>query len=135
MLLARDSKETKNLAFFPLTASFYSVFLPYIVISGAAAGSYTVFHAVTKPLLYLSELVLCAELIPLARKEADLGRKITAAATVTLSVISATLPAAAESLYTTRMAPSLCKAICAICICAPAAVAAVRIMASEKTES
>lgn len=134
MLLARDSKETKNLAFFPLTASFYSVFLPYIVISGAAAGSYTVFDAVIKPLLYLAELLLCAELIPLVRKEAALGRKITAAAAVALSVISTALPAAAESLYMTRMAPSLCTALCAVCICAPAAAAAVSIMAYKKTE-
>lgn len=48
----KDSIKDRCLFFFPLTASFYSVFLPYLIIE--TTKPYSAFYIFAKPLLFLS---------------------------------------------------------------------------------
>lgn len=60
--ITKDSVEFRVRSFLPVTAGFYSVYMPYCIIS-AAGASFSFFELFAKPVLFLSMLVLCAWLV------------------------------------------------------------------------
>lgn len=57
--VARDSYEERIKAFFPLMVSYYSVYMPYSVITTYTSNSYSGYDIFIKPLIVLSLLVEC----------------------------------------------------------------------------
>lgn len=57
--ITRDSLEFRLRSFLPVTAGFYTVYMPYRIISSSGA-SFSFFELFAKPVLFLSLLVLCA---------------------------------------------------------------------------
>jgi len=95
-LLSKDETSFKIEAFFPLVASFYVVFLPYIVISSPVTKS--AFELFAKPVLFLGLLIGLNTGISLLYKGIT-GKKPLIALGILLILISLPLPAITEALF------------------------------------
>lgn len=103
-LISKDSLEFKFGEFFPLTASFYIVYLPYLVISSPEAK--TAFEIFAKPVLFLSMLVSLQTGLNLILKGIK-SKKFFIPAGVFLILLYLVIPALMEALFFTAVNPWL----------------------------
>lgn len=96
--ITKDSTEYKIHGFFPLTAAYFTVFLPYFCITSPEAK--TAFETVLKPVLFTSMLSSVAMGLKLIYKGlSSQDNKILAAAGFAACFCSFFLPALAETFF------------------------------------
>lgn len=97
-LFVKDDVEFKIRSFFPLEATFFSVFLPYCIISSSTI-TYTSWSLFVKPALYLAMLTMQASTLWFVYKNIT-NKKILFAILSSLFFIAySVLPAILEALY------------------------------------
>jgi len=92
-LSSKDDTDFKCNGFFPLTASFYAVYLPYIIINSPEAT--TAFEILGKPLLYLVMLVSVAHAILLISRKT----KVSITLGILIILFTVTMPSVCEALF------------------------------------
>lgn len=96
--LTKDDMEYKIQGFFPLTAAYFTIFLPYFCIT--SPESKTVFEAFLKPVLYTSVISSVAMGLSLIYKGFTVpGCKTLSAAGIAACLVSVFLPALAETMF------------------------------------
>ena len=97
-LIMRGPFVDKVTDFFPLTASFYAVYLQYLVISGTVFvySGYAIF---VKPLVYLAMLLQCALSIRCFLGGFCLKKVVFVVINITIMVAYVTVPAILEAFY------------------------------------
>ncbi|MCQ2573847.1 MAG: hypothetical protein MJ182_08120 [Treponema sp.] len=96
-ILSKDSAEYKFLGFFPLVASFFTVFLPYNVITSPEAK--TAFEILAKPVLYLSMIMNLARGFQLINSSLSSKKVFPVIHGSLIIAFSILLPAMAEALF------------------------------------
>lgn len=62
IVCTKDDRLVRIKAFFPLVASFYAIYMPYIIVS-SGNSAYAFFSLFIKPVLVLSMIFLCSRLV------------------------------------------------------------------------
>ncbi|MCQ2592136.1 MAG: hypothetical protein MJ188_05070 [Treponema sp.] len=97
-LIVKDTAEVKINSFFPLLCSFYIVFLPYTVISGAF-NVYTAYFLFIAPISCLAMLVQCAVSLHYIYENLLNKRYVLLALNIVLMIVYLILPAVFNALY------------------------------------
>ena len=104
--LVKDSSEYKIKSFFPLTAGFYSVYLPYFIIS-ASEAVYSGYDLFLRPVLYLSFICLCAISLHYLYKSIKEKNYLFIAISALLLIVAFIVPAISDALYAINYSFSL----------------------------
>lgn len=96
--LSRDTVLFRIKSYFPLTASFFAVYLPYHILAGGASF-YSVFELFMKPVLYLMMLItsaLCIQFVYRSVTAKSIKMRIQ---WILLLLASLLVPAAVETVW------------------------------------
>ena len=104
--LVKDTSEYKIQSFFPLTAGFYAVYLPYYIIS-ASEAVYSGYDLFWRPVLYLSLICLCAISLHYLYKSIKEKNYLFIAISALLLIVALIVPAISDALYAINYSFSL----------------------------
>lgn len=111
----KDSLEDRFAFFFPIVASFYAVFLPYIILE--SQKPYPGFLLFLKPLMFLSMFIVVhtwLNKIPSVKSASEL------VVSIVIMVVALCIPAITESMWVVDLFP-ICWIIPAVLLCGYAA--------------
>ena len=114
--ISKDSVDFKLREFFPLTASFYCVYVPYIVL--ISPESKTAFEIFAKPILFLSMLSSITIGIEMIIKKTS--PKVFIPSGCALILISLMMPSITEALFLTYNSTWICALLTFISVIVPA---------------
>ena len=116
-LISRDPPEYKLDGLFPLTASFYMVYLPFCIVS-TSEGLYSAFSLFAKPVMFAAMLLMLSFSARQINKAAA-GRKILPVFLfAALALVCLLIPAAIEAMYILTANASVAF-VCAAAFCVP----------------
>ena len=97
-LIVKDTKEYKVKLFFPLISGFYTIYMPYYIISSSSA-IYSGYDLFLRPLLYLSLVCLAAISLHYLRKSILDKNYLFIAISGLLLILALLVPAISDALY------------------------------------
>ena len=95
--IAKDKTDFKIKSFFPLCTAFYSVYMPYCII--ASVHTFYFFSLFAKPVLLLSMLIICSDIIVYIRKEICAHSKAKAVLYSVMLAGAAVIPPSLETFW------------------------------------
>ncbi len=128
---AKESPEFRILSFFPLTASFYAVYMPYFIIA-ANDSAFSFFELFAKPALVLCMLAASAYFVREIYRAAVPPDRKKLAVRIGALVLTLLTPPCIETLWLMNLAP-VCMAVLLILYAAAAVVCL--FLAAGKTDS